>query len=187
TSAYQKTLEFIRARSGESGIVYCASRKTAEAVAEKLQRDGIPAKPYHAGMEGKDRAKNQEAFLRDDVRVITATIAFGMGINKPNVRFVIHYDLPKNIEGYYQETGRAGRDGLPSDCLLLFSAGDVAKQRRFIEEKSEHEQRIAHEQLRTMIAYAETRECRRATLLKYFGEDFVTPSCESCDNCLNPR
>ncbi|MFL6583991.1 MAG: DNA helicase RecQ [Chthoniobacterales bacterium] len=202
TSAYQQTLEFIRARSGESGIVYCASRKTAEAVAEKLQRDGIPAKPYHAGMEGKDRAKNQEAFLRDDVRVITATIAFGMGINKPNVRFVVHYDLPKNIEGYYQETGRAGRDGLPSECLLLFSAGDVAKQIRFLEEKSDREADIARAQLREMVAYAETRACRRATLLKYFGEDYppadresdgatgrppLQVSCESCDNCLEPR
>jgi len=154
---------------------------------KKLSEDGISAKPYHAGLEGRDRTKHQEAFLRDDVRVITATIAFGMGINKPNVRFVVHHDLPKNIESYYQETGRAGRDGLPSDCVLLFSASDVVKQRRFIEEKSEHEQLIAHEQLRAMIAYAETRECRRATLLKYFGEDFAEASCDGCDNCLNPR
>jgi len=187
SSAYQQVLDFIRAHPNDSGIVYCASRKSTNALAEKLTKDGIKALPYHAGMESRERTRNQEAFLRDDARVITATIAFGMGINKPNVRFVIHYDLPKNIEGYYQETGRAGRDGLPSECVLLFSVGDVVKQRRFIEEKSESEQRIAHEQLRTMVAYAETRHCRRATLLRYFGEDFSQSSCNGCDNCLEPR
>ena len=186
SSPYEQLLTLIRTRPDESGIVYCASRKTAESLAAKLNGDGINAKPYHAGLEPKQRTKHQELFLRDDVRVITATIAFGMGINKPNVRFVVHHDLPKNIESYYQETGRAGRDGLPSECVLLFSASDVVKQRRFIEEKSEKEQQIAHEQLRTMIAYAETRECRRVTLLKYFGEDF-SPPCEGCDNCLSPR
>ena len=187
SSAYQQVLDFVRARPNESGIVYCASRKSSDALAEKLTRDGIKALPYHAGMEPKERTRHQEAFLRDDVRVITATIAFGMGINKPNVRYIIHHDLPKNIEGYYQETGRAGRDGLPSECVLLFSVGDVVKQRRFIEEKSESEQRIAHEQLRNMIAYAETRECRRATLLQYFGENFSQGPCNGCDNCLEPR
>ena len=212
SSAYQQVLDFIRGHPNESGIVYCASRKSTDALAEKLTKDGIKALPYHAGMEPRERTRNQEAFLRDDARVITATIAFGMGINKPNVRFIIHYDLPKNIEGYYQETGRAGRDGLPSECVLLFSVGDVVKQRRFIEEKSESEQRIAHQQLRTMIAYAETRHCRRATLLRYFGEIWppgsveagVSPasarrsaaeaaatgqeiSCNACDNCLEPR
>src|SRR6184192_3943888 len=179
SSAYQQVLEFVRARPNESGIVYCASRKSTDALAEKLTKDGIRARPYHAGMEPRERTRNQEAFLRDDARVITATIAFGLGINKPNVRFVIHHDLPKNIEGYYQETGRAGRDGLPSECVLLFSVGDVVKQRRFIEEKSESEQRIAHEQLRTMIAYAETRHCRRATLLRYFGESWPSASVEA--------
>ena len=187
SSAYQQVLDFVRARPNESGIVYCASRKSSDALAEKLTRDGIKALPYHAGMELKERTCSQEAFLRDDARVITATIAFGMGINKPNVRYVVHHDLPKNIEGYYQETGRAGRDSLPSECVLLFSVGDVVKQRRFIEEKSESEQRIAHEQLRTMVAYAETRECRRATLLRYFGENCSQNSCDGCDNCLEPR
>ena len=187
SSPYEQVLALIRDRPNESGIVYCASRKTADSLAGKLNADGIKAKPYHAGLDGKERAKHQEQFLRDDARVITATIAFGMGINKPNVRFVVHYDLPKNIESYYQETGRAGRDGLPSHCLLLFSASDVVKQNRFIEEKSEREQRIAHEQLRAMIHYAETRECRRATLLKYFGENFSGTPCDGCDNCLNPR
>jgi ATP-dependent DNA helicase RecQ len=138
-------------------------------------------------MESRERTKNQEAFLRDDVRVITATIAFGMGINKPNVRFVIHYDLPKNIEGYYQETGRAGRDGLPSECVLLFSAADVVKQKHFLEEKPEREAQIARAQLREMVSYAESRECRRATLLRYFGEEFGNNSCDNCDNCLEPR
>jgi ATP-dependent DNA helicase RecQ len=186
SSPYEQVLKLVRGRPNESGIVYCASRKTADSLASKLNADGVKAKPYHAGLEGKDRAKHQDQFLRDDARVITATIAFGMGINKPNVRFVIHHDLPKNIESYYQETGRAGRDGLPSECVLLFSASDVVKQRRFIEEKGEKEQRIAQEQLRDMIHYAETRDCRRATLLKYFGEEFPAP-CNGCDNCLEPR
>jgi ATP-dependent DNA helicase RecQ len=192
TSGYDQLLAFVRARPNESGIVYCASRKTAESLAKKLSADGVAAKPYHAGLEANERTKHQEQFLRDDVRVITATIAFGMGINKPNVRFVVHYDLPKNIESYYQETGRGGRDGLPSECVLLFNIGDVIKQRRFIEEKSGREQEIAQEQLRQMVHYAETRECRRATLLKYFGEAYAADraaatGCNGCDNCLSPR
>ena len=184
---YEQLLQFIRSQLNDSGIVYCASRKSADSLARNLSEDGISAKPYHAGLTSAERTKNQEAFLRDDVRVITATIAFGMGINKPNVRFVVHYDLPKNLESYYQETGRAGRDGLPSECVLLFSASDVAKQLHFIDEKSESEARIARAQLQQMVHYAETRECRRVTLLRYFGEEYTKPSCEGCDNCLTPR
>jgi ATP-dependent DNA helicase RecQ len=187
TSPYEQLLAFIRARHNESGIVYCASRKSTESLARNLNEDGISAKPYHAGLTSPERTKHQESFLRDDVRVVTATIAFGMGINKPNVRFVVHYDLPKNIESYYQETGRAGRDGLPSECVLLFNPGDVVKQLHFIDEKSENEARIARAQLQQMVHYAETRECRRATLLQYFGEQYATSSCEGCDNCLSPR
>lgn len=187
TAPYEQLLEFIRSRSNDSGIVYCASRKSADSLARNLSEDGVSAKPYHAGLTSAERTKNQEAFLRDDVHVVTATIAFGMGINKPNVRFVVHYDLPKNLESYYQETGRAGRDGLPSECVLLFSASDVAKQLHFIDEKSESEARIARTQLQQMVHYAETRECRRVTLLRYFGEEYTKPSCEGCDNCLTPR
>ena len=186
-SPYEQLLEFLRERPNDSGIVYCASRKTADLVARKLNEDGVSAKPYHAGLEAKERTEHQEMFLRDDVRVIAATIAFGMGINKPNVRFVVHYDLPKNLESYYQETGRAGRDGLPSDCALLFSAADVVKQTRFLDEKSESEARIAREQLRQMVHFAETRECRRTVLLRYFGESRPNEPCNGCDNCLSPR
>lgn len=185
-SAYDQLLTFIRQREGQSGIVYCASRKTAEKLAGQLTLDNVGAAPYHAGLNPTERARNQEAFLRDDIRIVTATIAFGMGINKPNVRFVVHYDLPKNIESYYQETGRAGRDGLPGECVLFFNPGDVVKQRRFIEEKTGQEQTIAHEQLRAMVTYAETRECRRGALLRYFGEELTAKSCLGCDNCLTP-
>ena len=186
--AYQQTLKFLRARNDESGIIYCQSRKSAESVAERLRRNGIRAAPYHAGLAPEERARNQDLFLRDEVRVICATIAFGMGINKPNVRFVLHYDLPKNIEGYYQETGRAGRDGLPSECLLLFSPGDVAKQSAFIDEKPDPaEQKIARELLQRMVHFAESAACRRLELLKYFGEEYAEPNCGACDNCLSPR
>jgi ATP-dependent DNA helicase RecQ len=185
---YDQLLHFLRARPKESGIVYCQSRKSAERVAANLTEDGVKARPYHAGLTPKERSEHQELFLRDDVRVICATIAFGMGINKPNVRFVVHYDLPKNIEGYYQETGRAGRDGLPSECVLLFSAGDVVKQTGFIDEKPDpQEQKIAREQLQQMVHYAECASCRRTELLAYFGEEFSADDCGACDNCLSPR
>jgi ATP-dependent DNA helicase RecQ len=185
---YPQVLQFLRDRPRESGIIYCQSRKTTESVAERLNADGVKARPYHAGLTPSERTEHQELFLRDEVRVICATIAFGMGINKPNVRFVIHYDLPKNIEGYYQETGRAGRDGLPSECVLLFSAGDVVKQTRFIDEKPNlQERQIARTQLQQMVHYAEAAGCRRRELLGYFGEQFGEDTCGGCDNCLSPR
>jgi ATP-dependent DNA helicase RecQ len=215
TGAYEQILSFIRARKGEGGIIYVQARKTTESMASKLSADGVKALPYHAGLSAGDRTKNQEAFLRDEARVMCATIAFGMGINKPNVRYVIHYDLPKNIEGYYQETGRAGRDGLPSECLLMFSPGDRVKQMRFIDEKPDaREREIARAQLEQMIHYAEIATCRREFLLGYFGEKFGAPvsdpvragefvqrsgaeprpgtetgapNCSGCDNCLAPR
>jgi ATP-dependent DNA helicase RecQ len=188
SKAYDQVLNFVNSRANESGIVYCQSRKSAESVAERLSADGVMARPYHAGLDAQERSSNQELFLRDEVRVICATIAFGMGINKPNVRFVVHHDLPKNVEGYYQETGRAGRDGLPSECLLLFSAGDAVKYSRFIEEVSDEKQRqIATAQLRQIVHFAESSECRRVALLRYFGEDFQTANCGGCDNCLTPR
>ncbi len=185
---YDQLLAFMRERPKDSGIVYCQSRKAAERVAANLTEDGVKARPYHAGLTPAERNENQELFLRDNIRVVCATIAFGMGINKPNVRFVVHYDLPKNIEGYYQETGRAGRDGLPGECVLLFSAGDVVKQTQFIDEKPDpQEQKIAREQLQQMVHYAECAACRRTELLRYFGEDYASENCEGCDNCLSPR
>ncbi len=184
----KQIIDFVRKREHESGIIYCASRATTERVAEALAGRGFSAKPYHAGLEAGERARNQESFLRDDTRIICATIAFGMGINKPNVRWVIHHDLPKNIEGYYQETGRAGRDGLPGDCLLLFSAGDIAKQTHFLDEiTNAQEQQIARAQLRQIVHYAENAACRRAELLEYFGEKFPLDNCGACDNCSEPR
>jgi ATP-dependent DNA helicase RecQ len=184
----RQVLDVAKRHTGESGIVYCASRNGAETLAKRLDAQGIGAVPYHAGLDADVRAKNQEAFIRDEVQVVCATIAFGMGIDKPDVRFVIHNDLPKNIEGYYQETGRAGRDGLPADCVLLFNASDVAKQIGFIEEKTEEqEQRVARDLLQKMVHFAETSDCRRRSLLDYFSESFTDGNCGACDNCLEPR
>jgi len=181
-------VSLLKARPDDAGIVYVQSRAGADALAERLSAAGIPALPYHAGLDVRVRARNQEKFLRDNVRVMCATIAFGMGIDKSNVRFVIHYDLPKNIEGYYQETGRAGRDNLPADCLLFFSHGDVNKYERFILEKDDaDEQAVARAQLEQMTRYAYATGCRRRELLAYFGETWTDENCGACDNCLEPR
>ncbi len=187
SKTFEQILDFLKSRPNDSGIIYCQARKTTETVAEKLRENKIAAKPYHAGLANDERAKHQESFLRDQTRVMCATIAFGMGINKPNVRFVIHHDLPKNIEGYYQETGRAGRDGLPGECHLYFSAGDIVKYSQFIDERPPEEQVIAREQLQQIVHYAESSGCRRRSLLEYFGETFAQENCGGCDNCLSPR
>ncbi len=181
---YARLLSFLRERDGQAGIVYCSTRRSTETLASRLSADGVPALPYHAGLESDVRANHQERFLRDEVRVICATVAFGMGVDKPNIRFVVHHDLPKNIESYYQETGRAGRDGDPADCLLLFGRGDQTRQERFIEEKTDaRERKIAREQLEGLVAFAESEACRRKELLAYFGEAFPGDNCGLCDNC----
>ena len=177
---------FISGRPDDAGIVYALSRKRTEEVAEKLAATGVKAAPYHAGLPAAERRRVQEAFLKDDLQVVVATVAFGMGIDKPNVRFVVHYDIPKNIESYYQETGRAGRDGLPAEALLLFGYGDIAVVRGLIEKGNNQEQmRIEIHKLNAMVGYAEPLTCRRRALLGYFGED-LPEDCGNCDICLNP-
>lgn len=184
--SYNKLLSYIRQQKG-SGIVYCLSRRSVDDIAFRLQNDGIKALPYHAGMADEARALNQNRFIRDDVQVMVATIAFGMGINKPDVRFVIHYDLPRNLEGYYQESGRAGRDGEPAECTLFFSLSDLKKIEYLIDQKSTpQEQKIARQQLRQVVDYAEGTECRRTIVLRYFGERFAG-NCGKCDNCRDPK
>lgn len=183
---YLQLSAFLDTRQQESGIVYCLSRKRVEEVAEKLQQDGISAAAYHAGLPAGQRKQVQDDFLRDDLQIVVATVAFGMGIDKSNVRFVVHYDLPKNIESYYQETGRAGRDGLPAEALLLFGYGDIAISRGLIEKGGNPEQnRIEIHKLNAMVAFAESGTCRRRALLGYFGE-ILAEDCGNCDICLNP-
>ena len=183
-----------RARTNGAGIIYCLARKRVDELAAQLSSDGVQALPYHAGLQNEERRRNQEAFVRDDVRIIVATIAFGMGINKPDVRWVVHHDLPRSLESYYQESGRAGRDGDSAQCILYFSPGDIRTAEFLIQQKVDPvdgeplhaEQRIARQQLRQMVSYAESTECRRAIQLRYFGEDYTGP-CGACDNCCRPR
>jgi ATP-dependent DNA helicase RecQ len=183
---YKQTKAFIDQHPDQSGIIYCLSRSGVDELTAKLQQDGYAALAYHAGLNNGKRSDYQERFIRDDVQIIVATIAFGMGINKPDVRYVLHYDLPKNIEGYYQQIGRAGRDGLDADCLLLFGYGDTGKIRFFIDQMSnEQEKRLASMHLNQMLALAETEECRRLPLLQYFGESVIPEKCHKCDNCNN--
>ena len=180
-------IRFIKQNPEKSGIIYCLSRKKVEELAEILQANGIKARPYHAGMDSATRNANQDAFLKEDIDVIVATIAFGMGIDKPDVRFVIHYDMPKSLEGYYQETGRAGRDGGEGQCITFYSNKDLQKLEKFMQGKPISEQEIGKQLLLETAAYAESSLCRRKVLLHYFGEEYTEENCGNCDNCLNPK
>lgn len=180
-------IKFIKDNAGKSGIIYCLSRKKVEELAETLRVNDIKALPYHAGMDSATRSANQDAFLLEKVDVIVATIAFGMGIDKPDVRFVIHYDMPKSLEGYYQETGRAGRDGGEGQCVTFYAAKDLQKMEKFMQGKPVSEQEIGKQLLLETASYAETSVCRRKALLHYFGEEYGSDNCGNCDNCLNPK
>ncbi|WP_218031895.1 DNA helicase RecQ [Dictyobacter kobayashii] len=185
--SYAELVQILRQKPGESIIIYCLSRSGVEKLSTDLNDDGIPNLPYHAGLSAKVRSEHQERFIRDDVPVLVATIAFGMGIAKPDVRAVIHYDLPKNLEGYYQESGRAGRDGEPAECILFFSYSDRMRTEYFIAQKeNEQQQAIALKQLQQVIKYSESSQCRRRLLLGYFSEDFLEENCGNCDNCVQP-
>jgi len=186
--AFKQIVEFLKTKPRESGIIYCYSRKNVDALTENLKYAGFRALPYHAGLSPDVRSRNQEKFIKDDVEILVATIAFGMGIDKPNIRFVIHHDLPKNLEAYYQETGRSGRDGLRSDCVLFYSYGDRQKIEYFINQMTNEKERlIAHNKLMEIINFCETTVCRRKLLLGYFGEDYKENKCNGCDNCLIPK
>ena len=184
---YEQMVQFLRDRKDKSGIIYCQSRKTVDELTAKLRRSGFNALPYHAGLSDAARSRNQDIFIKDDVEIIVATIAFGMGIDKPNVRFVIHYDLPRNLESYYQETGRGGRDGLECECILFFSRGDKYKIDYFIDQMDKNEEReAARSKLKEVMDYCQSTVCRRKVLLQYFGEELKEDNCGGCDVCLNP-
>ncbi|MBN2731315.1 MAG: DNA helicase RecQ [Balneolaceae bacterium] len=180
----EQVLDFLYTRKKQSGIIYCFSRKQVDELYVELKKEGYAAKPYHAGLSEGVRNRNQELFIRDDINIIVATIAFGMGINKPDVRYVVHYDMPKNIESYYQQIGRAGRDGIRADCLVLFSPSDTQKIRYFINKKEGREKEVAEQHLKSLLGFLETDECRRIPLMAYFGEEYQNDECGMCDNCL---
>lgn len=186
-NATKDIIHILKGNPGKSAIVYCMSRKKVEELAESLSINGIKAVPYHAGLDAATRAENQDKFLMQKVDVVCATIAFGMGIDKPDVRYVFHYDIPKSLEGYYQETGRAGRDGGEGRCITFYSRKDIQKLEKFMQGKPLNEQEIGRQLIAETVAYAESGECRRRTLLNYFGENFDVPNCGCCDNCLTPR